>query len=57
MCVLLDTGGGFRALLLIAISDVGRVNKHPIFIAANLYIVAVDFFSLSFSERCLLYLE
>lgn len=28
-------------------TDVGRANKHGIFIAANLYIVAVDFSSLS----------
>lgn len=28
-------------------TDVGRANKHGIFIASNLYIVAVDFSSLS----------
>jgi hypothetical protein len=28
-------------------ADVGRANKHGIFIAANLYIVVVDFASLS----------
>lgn len=28
-------------------TDVGRANKHGIFIATNLYIVAVDFASLS----------
>lgn len=37
----------FKALLYSKYTDVGRANKHGIFTAANLYIVAVDFFSLS----------
>lgn len=37
----------FKALLSSKYADVGRANKHGIFIDTNLYIVAVDFSSLS----------
>ena len=37
----------FKSVFQVKGADVGRANKHGIFIAANLYIVAVDFSSLS----------
>lgn len=37
----------FKPVFQVKGADVGRANKHGIFIAANLYIVAVDFSSLS----------
>lgn len=43
----------FMSVFQVKGTDVGRANKHGIFIAANLYIVAVDFFSLSAqSDTC-----
>lgn len=37
----------FKPVYQVKVTDVGRANKHGIFIASNLYIVAVDFSSLS----------